>query len=736
MWSLSMKQHFLIGVLVWATCAQALAEDFADFELDAPFVLEDDIPVVLTAARLKQPRAEVPASVTVIEAEHIRAWGVRTLPELMRFVPGMFIGHGDDENNASVAYHSANPNLMRRLQVLVDGRSVYRAGIAAVVWDDIPVALEDILRIEVTRGPNAAAYGANSFAGVINIVTKHPADSLGTHVRYRNGNHGVDDSYLSYSGQAGMSSFRITANLQADSGFDGDEAKKDEWRDSRRHGFVSAYVSRQLQPETQLNLHAAIKQGHTDIRQNLGAYQEPPDQETKQYYVWSKLQHDHSATHQSHLQAYVSVDDRQQGVDACVPTFLLDPDLYNFYSSNPDAVNELIGGVTSGQSLADVLTPEYLGALSAEEQGYLSNVIARVSADADNFSEVSCGDIDYDTHETRIDVEWQDTVQWSPQIRTVYGLSFRRDQVDSETFFDGVRRNDTFRAFINAEWRITDSLVSNIGAMYEDENANDDAVSPRIALNWLLTPQQSIRLVHSRAVRSPDMLEQQPDYNITLHNSTDNYLGAENPRYYMHQVFSNRGLGHERIASNEIGYYGLFPTADLEVDFKVYRDRMWDLISNPINLETLTVRSDTEMVISGAEMQLQWKPGLNDRLWATAAYVDTHVRLGDTTGVADVENLFRSETRLSSENSMVVSWTHTGRDWSTTASHLWADSYNHGRNNYRRFELNGRKSWEISSLTIWTGLFWQHRISNDRINYTNQVYSDRNSYYLNVGMDF
>jgi len=71
-----------------------LADEYDDFELDAPFVLDDDIPVVLTASRLKQPRAEVPASVTVIEAAQIAAWGVRTLPELMRFVPGMSMGHG------------------------------------------------------------------------------------------------------------------------------------------------------------------------------------------------------------------------------------------------------------------------------------------------------------------------------------------------------------------------------------------------------------------------------------------------------------------------------------------------------------------------------------------------------------------------------------------------------------------------------------------------------------------
>ncbi|MDO6805629.1 TonB-dependent receptor plug domain-containing protein, partial [Wenyingzhuangia sp. 1_MG-2023] len=100
-------------------------------------------------------------------------------------------------------------------QVLVDGRSVFRAGIASVVWDDIPIALEDIQRIEVTRGPSSATYGSNSFQGVINIISKHPGDTLGVRLRYRNGNQGEDDSFASYSWQQGRSANRLTVQINA-----------------------------------------------------------------------------------------------------------------------------------------------------------------------------------------------------------------------------------------------------------------------------------------------------------------------------------------------------------------------------------------------------------------------------------------------------------------------------------------------------------------------------------------
>ncbi len=140
------------------------------------FVDSLDVPQVLTATRLKQSPAEVPGSMTVLDRDLIKASGARDIPELMRLVPGMMVGYLSG-NQATVNYHGTNVTEARRLQVLVDGRSVYRPGLATVDWSDIPVAIEDIDRIEVFRGPNAVSYGANALMGVINILTRHPADS-------------------------------------------------------------------------------------------------------------------------------------------------------------------------------------------------------------------------------------------------------------------------------------------------------------------------------------------------------------------------------------------------------------------------------------------------------------------------------------------------------------------------------------------------------------------------------
>ncbi|NRA25112.1 MAG: hypothetical protein HRU08_11705, partial [Oleispira sp.] len=60
---------------------------YNDFSWEEEALLGEELPMVLTASRLKQPKAEVPASVTIITAEKIKLWGARSLPELMKFIP-------------------------------------------------------------------------------------------------------------------------------------------------------------------------------------------------------------------------------------------------------------------------------------------------------------------------------------------------------------------------------------------------------------------------------------------------------------------------------------------------------------------------------------------------------------------------------------------------------------------------------------------------------------------------
>jgi iron complex outermembrane receptor protein len=179
-----------------------------------PLTEEDffgEIPVVLSASRLSQPLSRAPAAVTVIDQDMIRASGFRDVPDLFRLVPGFNVAYTRD-NTWGVGYHGLADAFSRRMQVLIDGRSVYTPGFGEVPWASLPLSIEDIQRIEVVRGPNAAAYGANAFFGVINIITKDPLEVQGGRSSLQVGEQGMRGALFRYGGGGG-SDFRYRLSL-------------------------------------------------------------------------------------------------------------------------------------------------------------------------------------------------------------------------------------------------------------------------------------------------------------------------------------------------------------------------------------------------------------------------------------------------------------------------------------------------------------------------------------------
>lgn len=134
---------------------------------------------VTTASRHSQKLAEIPAAVFVITQDDIRRSGATSIPEALRMAPGVEVARiGTDK--WAINIRGFNGRFADKLQVLMDGRSVYNPLFSGVQWEQLDTFMEDIERIEVIRGPGAALWGANAVNGVINIITKKAHDSQGT----------------------------------------------------------------------------------------------------------------------------------------------------------------------------------------------------------------------------------------------------------------------------------------------------------------------------------------------------------------------------------------------------------------------------------------------------------------------------------------------------------------------------------------------------------------------------
>ena len=76
----------------------------------------------------------------------------------------------------NVSMRGFNSRLANKLLVLVNGRSVYNDILGSTFWETFTIDVDQIERIEVVRGPGSALYGADAFAGVVNIITIAPGE--------------------------------------------------------------------------------------------------------------------------------------------------------------------------------------------------------------------------------------------------------------------------------------------------------------------------------------------------------------------------------------------------------------------------------------------------------------------------------------------------------------------------------------------------------------------------------
>jgi iron complex outermembrane receptor protein len=147
---------------------------------------------VYTASRRAEPALQAPVAVEVITADEIRAYGYTEIWDALRYRAGMDVidGSSADGNRAAVSARGFTREFVTEMQVLIDGRSVYSPFLGGVYWASLPVQMQDIKRIEIVRGPNAALYGSNAGLGVINIITKAPGSKAAGSVAARGGSMG------------------------------------------------------------------------------------------------------------------------------------------------------------------------------------------------------------------------------------------------------------------------------------------------------------------------------------------------------------------------------------------------------------------------------------------------------------------------------------------------------------------------------------------------------------------
>ncbi len=163
-----------LASMVAATPAHANTDEDALWDL--PLEELGQIRVVSIASGTATPLDKAAAITSVISAEDIAAIGATDLDEVLETVPGLHVNRSDQAFAPKYIFRGITSTSNPQALLLINGIPATTAmfGNRGNAWGGMPV--KAIQRIEVIRGPGSALYGADAYAGVINIITKSPDD--------------------------------------------------------------------------------------------------------------------------------------------------------------------------------------------------------------------------------------------------------------------------------------------------------------------------------------------------------------------------------------------------------------------------------------------------------------------------------------------------------------------------------------------------------------------------------
>lgn len=267
-----------IGVLVLLWCAGALADPPLRLEaLSLEELMEIEVSL---ASRRPEPLAGATAAVAALTRKDLAWLGARHLPEALRWMPGLQVGR-IDANKWEVSSRGFSGLFTDKLQVLVDGRSVYTPLFSGVFWEVQDVVLEDVDRIEAVRGPGGALWGANAVNGVINVISKGAAETQGGWVQVGGGSRGRGTLTARYGGRLSPGlHYRVYGQGRTEGDSRGAGlAVRDGWR----LGHAGGRVDWQRSPAESFTLEASAYRGRAGQSFLLPTALEPPYQRVVYY---------------------------------------------------------------------------------------------------------------------------------------------------------------------------------------------------------------------------------------------------------------------------------------------------------------------------------------------------------------------------------------------------------------------------------------------------------------------
>lgn len=456
---------------------------------------------VYSASKSYEPLQDAPASISVLERERIISSGARSIPELLRLIPGVIVR---EQTTGIYDVHirgmeNIPPNtgfgesVNAPILVMINNRPVFDYFSGRTSWEALPITVEDLQRIEVVRGASSALYGPNAASGTINLFTHGHSENSALHV----------DEALHFNASSGNRDFR-KLHIQKNTS---------------------------LSKNSFLNIHAF----HMEADRYQSTYYEQYDQ---QYTPLEALERFPDGS------PFTAQNARYPDPDTAIERSALNG---NFHFQDEDLKWVISLGTQFNRNhkiyIDTLTTPFTVNAIQSDylnselQYGKVNWRISRTSAQHQTYG------LSYVDYRQKI---WQSSLDYETNfgnLRLQPEVSFSHQNYEAN-YLDGDISNHHYAFALRGKYRAMDNLNLHIALREELFKTPDrNQFSWSSSLVYALTPQQQLRLTSSRANRTAPFSDLFTELSVDIPASNERYDYSGNP-----------DLKFQELDSLELGY--------------------------------------------------------------------------------------------------------------------------------------------------------------------------------------
>ncbi len=632
---------FLLSAFSSPLFAKSETDDLFDLTLEELFDVEVEI-----ATGKSQPLSKAPAVASVITASEIAAMGLTDFSQVLSMVPGVHVylntGARLDSQFSIRGIHTVDNS---QVLVLVNGNNITEV-ITGSRPSSFRLPVANVARIEVMRSPGSALYGADAFAGVINVITKDSQEVAGAQFGWRQGSFNTQDTWLLYGGELGQGwSLGFALESSESNGDDGRVIESDfqTFIDGGPGG--ASYAPGSLATRYDIrNMRFDLSNDTwkfslwnwrtTDSGMGQGGLALDPIGHDEYELSLFDAQHEMGLATDWRLRSRLSFE----YIDQQVFNVLLPPGATTLIGSDGNVFTPNINcpsPATSPQGCPVTFTDGLLGNPGATERQVSLNF--NIDYQGFEFHQPVIGfGVDY------YGVDTSATQNFGPGVidGTVTPINGNLTDVTGlpNTIYMGGNSRTVQHFLVQDEWRINPEWSLTTGVRFDHYSDFGNTTNPRVALVWAGSHELTSKLLMGRAFRAPSFGELYFDNNpvIVGHSTGCEQLAA------IGQPCADPELSPETIETLEWAF-DYRPTKQQNYVLSLFSYQIKNLITRLPTAIGLVAQNSGEQKGRGFELEANWHVSSNIQLRGFYAHQDSENNLtGEDVHDAPGQQLYAS----------------------------------------------------------------------------------------------